>query len=300
MTNNAKTPFSTIEWLSIFGIILVWGLNNAAAKLTTEAMSPMFVGGARFAIALLFLAPFLRPPLPPWRLILPAILVAGPIHFGLVYIAFGMVDNLSPIVVALQLWIPLTALASWIFLKETMPPAAVAGMVIAFLGVAWMSLDPHAATDFWGLAVAVLASALWAFAMVLVRRAPTLKPLKMQGLTSLAGAPVLLLASLAFEPGSVDRALAAPAPIWALVAFAALASTVGATALLFWLIQRHEAGRVTPWFLLTPLVSCAIGVGLLGDSLTPQLLIGGAASMVGVALVALSERRVAAEATAAG
>jgi drug/metabolite transporter (DMT)-like permease len=150
VTSNAKTPFSTVEWLSIFGIILVWGLNNAAAKLTTEAMSPMFVGGARFAIALLFLAHFLRPPLPPWRLILPAILVAGPIHFGLVYIAFGMVDNLSPIVVALQLWIPLTVLASWIFLKETMPPAAVAGMVIAFLGVAWMSLDPDAATDFWG------------------------------------------------------------------------------------------------------------------------------------------------------
>ena len=299
MNANAQTPFSAIEWLAIGAIILVWGLNNAAAKLATEAMSPMFIGGARFAIALIFLAPFLRPPLPPWRQILPAILVAGPIHFGLVYIAFGMVENLSPIVVALQLWIPLTALFSWIVLKETMPRAAVAGMTIAFLGVAWMSLDPHATTDLGGLAVAVLASALWALAMVLVRKAPSLKPLKMQALTSLAGAPVLLAASFAFEPGSVSQAVAAPPFIWGLVIFAALASTIGATALLFWLVQRHQAGRVTPWFLLTPLISCAIGVGLMGDALTPQLLIGGLASMAGVALVALSERKIAAAATTA-
>ncbi|NBU29425.1 MAG: DMT family transporter, partial [Caulobacteraceae bacterium] len=135
--------------------------------------------------------------------------------------------------------------------------------------------------------------------MVLVRKAPSLKPLKMQALTSLAGAPVLLAASFAFEPGSVSQAIAAPPFIWGLVIFAALASTIGATALLFWLVQRHQAGRVTPWFLLTPLISCAIGVGLMGDALTSQLLIGGLASMAGVALVALSERKIAAEATTA-
>jgi len=54
---------------------------------------------------------------------------------------------------------------------------------------------------------------------------------------------------------------------------------------------------VTPWFLLTPLVSCGIGIGLMGDQLTPQLMLGGAATLVGVALVALSERRAAAAAS---
>jgi O-acetylserine/cysteine efflux transporter len=48
---------------------------------------------------------------------------------------------------------------------------------------------------------------------------------------------------------------------------------------------------VTPYFLLTPLVSCSIGILFLGDRLTPQLLIGGGATMVGVALVALTEKR---------
>ena len=87
--------------------------------------------------------------------------------------------------------------------------------------------------------------------------------------------------------------------IWGLVVYAALASTVGATALLFWLVQRREAGRVTPWFLLTPLVSCTIGVAFMGDRVTPQLVGGGLATMVGVALVALSERRAAQQASSA-
>ena len=62
------------------------------------------------------------------------------------------------------------------------------------------------------------------------------------------------------------------------MAFAGVVSTIGASALLFWLIQRREAGRVTPYFLLTPLVSCTIGVAFMGDRLSPQLVIGAAAS----------------------
>ena len=299
MNTSPRTPFTPAEWGAIALIILVWGLNNAAAKIATEALPPLFMGGMRFLVALLLLIPFLKPPWPPWRQMLPLVLLAGPLHFGLVYVAFAMVHNLSPIVVALQLWIPMTALFAWLMLKETMPRAAIAGMVIAFAGVAWMSLDPHGAADLPGLAIGVLASALWAVATVLMRKAPSIRPLKMQGLTSLAAAPVLLAASFAFEPRVVEKAVAAPPFIWALVVFAAVASTVGATALLFWLVQRREAGRVTPWFLLTPLVSCTIGVGLMGDTVTPQLIGGGLATMVGVALVALSERRAAQQASSA-
>jgi len=296
---SSRSPFTGAEWAAIFGIILVWGLNNAAAKLATEALPPLFMGGVRFLVALLFLLPFLKPPWPPWRQMLPLVLLAGPLHFGLVYVAFAMVHNLSPIVVALQLWIPMTALMAWLVLKETMPWPAVVGMLIAFVGVAWMSLDPHGAADLPGIAIGVLASGLWAWATVLMRKAPSIRPLKMQAITSLAAAPVLLAASFAFEPGVVDKAVAATPFVWGLVLFAALASTVGATALLFWLVQRREAGRVTPWFLLTPLVSCTIGVGLMGDRVTPQLIAGGLATMVGVALVALTERRAARQASSA-
>jgi O-acetylserine/cysteine efflux transporter len=209
----------------------------------------------------------------------------------MIYLAFSMADALSPLVVASQLWIPFTAIFAWRMLGETMRPPAVIGLVIAFVGVAWMSLDPHASRDLPAIALMVFAGACWAVATVLVRKTPGIKPLKMQGMTALVAAPTLLAMSFVFETGQVAKAQAAPPIAWAAVLFAGVVSTIGASALLFWLIQRREAGRVTPYFLLTPLVSCSIGILFLGDRLTPQLLIGGGATMVGVALVALTEKR---------
>lgn len=287
-------PLTTLERLAILAIILTWGLNNAAAKVATASLPPMMVGGLRFALALAFLFPFVRPPFPDWRRLLVIVLLSGPIHFALIYVAFGMAQSLSPLVVATQLWIPFTALFAWRMLGETMRLPAMAGLAIAFGGVAWMSLDPHGAADLPAITISLVSSACWALATVLIRKTPGIKPLKMQGMTAVVAAPALIALSFAFEGQVVERVQAAPPLAWACVVFAGVVSTIGASALLFWLVQRREPGRVTPYLLLTPLVSCTIGVVFMGDALTLQLVIGGAATMAGVALVALTEKRGAA------
>ncbi len=289
--SGKSSPLTVVEYLAILAIILTWGLNNVAAKIATAYLPPMLMGGLRFTSALVFLFPFIRPPFPEPKKLLAIVLLTGPIHFGVIYLAFSMAKALSPLVVASQLWIPFTAIFAWRMLGETMRPPAVAGLAVAFLGVAWMSLDPHTAGDLPAILLMVFAGACWAVATVLVRKTPGIKPLKMQGMTALVAAPALLAMSFVFETGQIEKAKAAPPIAWLCVLFAGLISTIGASALLFWLVQRREAGRVTPYFLLTPLVSCSIGIVFLGDRLTPQLLIGGGATMVGVALVALTEKR---------
>ena len=282
---------SGLERLAIAAVILVWGLNNAAAKVATAELPPMLVGALRFGLALAFLFPFLKPPFPSRGRMLAICLLSGPIHFGLIYVAFGMAKSLSPLVVASQLWIPFTALMAWRLLGETMKPLAVAGLVVAFAGVAWMSLDPHGAADLPAIVLGVIAAACWALATVLVRQTPGVKPLKVQAMTAVVAAPALLAMSFGFEQDIGPRVATASPLAWACVAFAGVVSTIGASALLFWLVQRREAGRVTPYFLLTPLVSCTIGVVFMGDVLSPQLVIGATATLAGVALVALTGKK---------
>jgi O-acetylserine/cysteine efflux transporter len=68
---------------------------------------------------------------------------------------------------------------------------------------------------------------------------------------------------------------------------------------LFWLLQRREASRFTPYLLTTPLVTTLFGVTFFRDALTWRLLVGAAATLAGVAVVALADRRRASPSLAA-
>ena len=278
------------EIAALAAIVLIWGVNNAAAEVATDVLPPLLVGALRFAIAAVFLVPFVRPPFPDPKMLALLVICGGPVHFALVYIGFSLTEDLSPYAVSLQLWIPFTALFAWLLLKETLTRAAMLGLVIAFGGVVFMTADPRALRDWDAIAIGVLASAFWALATVVARRTSKVPPLKLQGMLALTAAPTLGLGAFLFE-GDVPAALARATPMaWAAITFGALISTVVATGLLFWLVQRREAGRVTPYLLTTPLVSIALGVAFLGDVLTPQIILGALATIGGVAVVAIAER----------
>ncbi len=291
MAASSDSRFSLAEWGAIWAVVVIWGVNNAAGKLATAVLPPLFVGGVRFAVALAFLFPFIKPPFPPWRSFVPGMVILGPLHFGLVYWGFSLAHNLSLFSVSLQLWIPLTALFSWLILGETMPKAALAGLGVAFAGVAYMTLDPGAASDVKAVIVGLVASTFWALGTVLVRRLQAVRALKVQGCISLVAAPVLLASAFLTTPHLIAQARAASPLIWWSLVYAGLVSSVGATGALFWLVQRREASRFTPYLLTTPLVSSALGVAFFGDVLTLRLLVGAAGTLAGVAVVALAERR---------
>src|SRR4051812_47846749 len=101
---GGESKFQPIEWAAIVAIVLVWGVNNAAAKYATGVLPPLLVGGLRFLISLPFLIPFLRPPWPDWRRVGAVVLFTGPIYFGLLYWAFALSHNLSLLGLVFQLW----------------------------------------------------------------------------------------------------------------------------------------------------------------------------------------------------
>ena len=288
--DKPHTPLSLVEIAAIVAVVVIWGVNNAAAKQATETLPPLLTGALRFAIAAACLIPFVRPPFPNWKSLLIIVGLGGPVHYGLIYLAFWMARDVSPVSVATQLWVPFTALFAFLLLAERLSRFALIGMGIAFAGVAWMTLDPHAFADWKAILVGVAASAAWAMTTVIARRTTSIPPLKMQGLLALVALPTLAFGSAMFEHGQVQAMRQADALVWACVVWAGLVSSVLATTLVFWLVQKREAGRVTPYLLATPVVSILIGWGFMGDVLTAQILSGAALTIAGVAVVALAER----------
>lgn len=279
-----------LEIAALIAVVVIWGVNNAAAKVATEHLPPLLTAALRFALASVCLIPFVRPPFPDRRSLLLIVMMGGPIHYGLIYLGFWLAHDVSPASVAAQLWIPFTALFAFLILGERLSRLALLGLVVAFCGVAWMAADPHALEDWKAILVVVGASAAWALTTVIARRTTSIPPLKMQGLLALTALPTLAAASAFFERGQVHALHAAPPIAWVAVFWSGLASSIVATSLMFWLVQRREAGRVTPYLLATPVVSILIGGLFLGDVLTVQILTGAALTMGGVAVVALAER----------
>jgi len=290
VSSHRHSPLSLLEIGAIIAVMLIWGVNNAAAKVATEVMPPLMVGALRFAVAGACLVWFVRPPFPNWKSLLVIAVVGGPIHYGLIYLAFWLAHDVSPVTVATQLWIPLTSLFAFLLLGERISRMATIGLVIAFVGVAWMTLDPHALQDWKAIAVGALGASAWALTTVIARRTTSIPPLKMQGLLALMAFPALTAGSLVFETGQWEAAQIAPPIVWGTVVWAGVISSVFATSLVFWLVQRREAGRVTPYLLGSPLVSILIGWLWMGDVLTPQILTGVAIALIGVVTVALGER----------
>lgn len=287
---ESRSSLTTAEVAAIVAVVVIWGLNNVAAKVATEVLPPLLTGALRFGLATACLAVFVRPPFPHWKSLLLLVVLGGPVHFSLIYLGFAMAADVTPLSVSLQLWIPLTTLFAFLLLGERITVPAVLGMLIAFFGIAWMVMDPHAFMDLPAILIGVGASVAWALTTVIARRSRGVSPMKMQGLLALAAFPAMLAGSLAFETGQVAAMQAATPLVWGAVAFGAFASTVLATGLAFWLVQRRETGRVTPYFLATPVVSIIIGWAFMGDLLTIQILTGAALTLMGVAIVALAER----------
>lgn len=290
--SQPSRAFAPLDFLQLISIALIWGVNNILAKIAVDALPAMMMASLRFLIVIAALFVFLRPPPQNWRLFFLMILFVGPLHFGVQSIALKMATDLPPMVVVMQLWAPSSVVFAAILLKERVGALRWAGVALAFVGAASLNFDPAVFDQGWALLLAAVASAFYGLATVLVRMLGVgLNPWTTQAWIALVSAPTLAMGTVAFETGHAEAARAAHWSIWAFIAFGAIVSSIVANAFMFSLVQKYEVSRTTPYLLMTPVITFMLAVFVLGDRITSQILIGGAVTLLGIALVALAERR---------
>jgi O-acetylserine/cysteine efflux transporter len=290
---SASRAFAPLDFAQLISIALIWGVNNVFAKIAVDALTPMMTVAFRFALVVPLLIFWLKPPpRDRWKPFALMLLFVGPLHFGIQYVGLKLADEVAPMVVAMQLWAPASVVFAALLLKESVTPLRWAGVAVAFIGVASMNFDPAVFEQGWPLVLIVIAACCYGFGTVLVRRiGGGVDAWSMQAWIALATAPTMTLGSLLFERGQVEAITHAPWVAWAAIVFGAIVSSIVANAFMFRLVQNYEVSRTTPYLLMTPVISFALAALMLGDRITPQILAGAAATMGGVALVALAERR---------
>jgi len=288
--------------LSHFGLVLLiclaWGGNFLASAYALKHFPPFLFTALRLLVVLVCLAPFLRPIASGqrWRLVVVALL-SGAIHFALNFWALKRAGDISSVAIALQSYIPMSALLAVLWLRERIGWRTGAGIAIAFGGVLVLGFDPLVLDAPAALLMTLTAAFCLAVATIMMRELQGVSLFELQAWTAALGIPFLFAVGMAIEPPAWPYIATASWRDWAGVLYSGLVASLVGHGLMYWLVQRHPVSQVTPYLLLAPVFAITLGVLVWGDRLGPKLVVGGAMVLGGVLIVALravTKRRVVA------
>ena len=274
----AQPPLAGIDLASALGVVVIWGLNFVAMKVSLRDFTPFQLGAARYLLAALPLVFFIRRPQLPVRWLVYYGLAQGVGQFGLLFCALqaGMTAALASVVMQTQVFF--TALLSVALLHERIAGPLRAGLALAALGLGCFALNyvgsgGGGATTVLGLALNLGAAAMWAGSNIVARKAqqahPGFDPLQFVVWSSLVPILPFIGLSMLFDPPAARwQWLHAGAAGWAGAAYLAWLATVLAYAMWTGLFKRHPANRVAPFSLGVPVVGLAAGMGLLGERIS--------------------------------
>ncbi len=264
----------------------IWGTTWLVIKISLQYLPPVAGAGVRFIVAgiAMYLIAAARgvlvPPRElPWKLV--AVLAA--FLFGLNYILTYTAEThvSSGLVAVLFGVLPffVFGLGHYMIGEHTSPRTWI-GAVIAFAGVAVISLAATISGSLWYALAAVGAALSSAYANVYAKRYAHYDPLVTLPPSMLLAGIVVTVIGFATEHPNV--ALGFSLPSWGALLYLALIGSGLAFFLNLWLLRHVAVWIVGLSSLIIPVIAVAVGVIFGGEQFGPRELLGAALVLIGV------------------
>jgi O-acetylserine/cysteine efflux transporter len=280
------------DFALLVAVCLFWALNLVITRwtVTDGNVPPLFFAAVRVTLLAVFLAPFLLPaPRQIGMMFLIAMGMAG-VHFGLLFL--GLATSTAGIAAVIgQLGVPFTNILSIIFLKEQIGVWRTSGIVLAFAGVMIIMVDPAQFSLTIGAIYLIGAAMVGAIANILMKRIEPTPAMRLQAWIGLFSITPLMAMSLLLEGGHADAYAALDWRVYASSLFAVIGVSIFAHGSFYRLIKQYEVTLLSPLTLMTPVMAVFLGVAFLGESVTWQMLVGGAMALAGVGIIGVRRNR---------
>jgi len=279
-------------WLALVTIYVVWGSTFIALAIVVRDLPPFLSMAIRHLIAGAALLAWALPrgDREGDRIGRPQV-VAGFIFGGALFVlghgSLAWAQQTVPAGVAallvgsIPIWM---ALLDRVFFGKRLRPSAYFGFALGFAGLAFL-LDPfgHGSVDRLGALVIIFGALAWSAGSLYSRGAPLPKrPLVSAGLGAICGGILLTIVSgVGGEFGEATWTWDALLSVFYLIV---VGSLIGFTAYV-WLLRAAPISLVATYAYMNPIVAVILGWALLGEEMTLQMLVAGAAIVVSVALI---------------
>ncbi len=284
------TPW--LDYLSLAASMALVGSYVGLSKLLVTLFPIFLLAWLRFGIAAVAMAGWVRRPVgePPLDARRRRLLFWESFLGNCTALAAGVIMAALPGAVALL---------SRLFLRERIAPRVLAGIACAVGGIALVSFSKAAATApgaatqplAWLGNLLLLAAVFCEASYVVIGKQLTghVSPKRISALVNLWGlalvTPLGLWQALSFDFSSVT------APTWGLLLFYALAASMVTVWLWMTGLRHVPAAQAGVFTVMLPLSAAAVGVGFLGESVSPPQAAAFALALTGVVLATWPQRR---------
>lgn len=272
-------------------VAFCWGANFTAVKIGLEHFPPYLMLALRFALVAAILLPFFPKRSIRLGFAFKIAFILGTAHFALVFGAMWMGIDIPTAVITVQLGVPFSCLLSAVWFNDKLGAWRSFGLTVAFIGIILIAGTPNVVDNFLAFCMVMVGAFAWALSNVMIKKEGAVNILEMLGWMSLLAVPQLLVVSALFESNQWELVQTTTLMAGLSIAFSSIFSTVIAYGLWYYLLTHCEVSRITPFNLLVPIFAIALGQVLYPVELTPQILIGGAITIGGVAIIVVRRPR---------
>ena len=265
------------------------GTNWVASKIAVDTLPPLLMVAMRFAILSVALSPFARVFKGQMVNVFLVAVTLGVVQFGFMFQSLSLSEDVSTMAIANQLYVPFSTILGIIFLGERIGWVRSVAIAIAFGGVVVMGFDPAALRQFDAMVFVILSAMSLSISSLFMRKLSGIKVFQLQFWLAFLAFPQMLLLSLIFE---FDRWAAVPsasAIAWYCFIYTIFVGTLFHAGWYF-LLRRYPISTVAPLMLLLPVAGIGSGVVVYGDVLSSQVMLGGALTLAGVAIIVFRTR----------
>lgn len=289
MTHSRSLSFSHLMLALL--VTLLWGFNFVFAKAGVTHFEPFTMITIRLALVALLLVPFFPKPPISLRMLIPLGFTFTVLHIGCMYMSLHLGLGSAVGIVTEQIGVPFILLLSVILFKEKIGMKSMLGVAVAMVGTYFLMEAPNS-IDHPGAFMLMIASAFfWAVYSMLLKRVPEVSVFALVGWISLCGVVFMLPLAWFIDNDHLHAIATADAFVWGSLLYTAIAASIGAHGLWYYLLSHNPVHSIAPITLLVPLFGIAGGVFILGEPISPEMLWGALLMTIGVGIVLIRKPR---------
>ena len=266
------------------------GFGFVIAKPAFESFPPILLMGIRFTFAASILVWWFPIPRGYLKKIFIASFIANTLQYSITYTGLNYIEA-SSAVLLVQMEVPFGVIFAYFMLKEKPTLRALIVISIAFIGVYILTGSPNLDGKFFGIALTILGSAIWALGQVIVKPlSKEINPIALVAWLALFSGPILISLSAIIDGNTINYLTKASFDHWLIAIYIGFLMQPITYGCFYYVLKNNPLYKVLPIVTMgIPPTGLLAAIFLLGEKPTAELFIGGAIIIFGVIMIVFTK-----------